>query len=131
VDRSTLDSLMRAALAQLALIGSGGVSRYDRREPAASDGGDGAPAGARDAPQEFFRRRYENCRTDEQRRTVVLEAVAELRRLRRAAPTASRRRATPEEIARDTRHVGEIAEEFGISEAMVYKLRQAHARRAA
>jgi|SRR5215218_5338466 len=124
-----LDGMMKRALAQLELVGHGATSRY---------GGDGAfgddvamPNGTRDAPHEFFRRRYVGCTTDHQRARVVRDAFVELRRFRRSPRGISRRRATPEEIGRDTRHVSVVAEEHGISQAMVYRLRRAHAHRAA
>lgn len=124
-----LDGMMRRALAQLELVGHGATSRYGGHVAFGDDGA--MPNGTRDAPHEFFRRRYLGCATDDQRARVVHDAFADLRRFRKTARGISRRRATPEEIGHDKRHVSVVADEHGISQAMVYRLRRDHAQRAA
>jgi len=131
MDRAGLDTLMRTALAKLEMVGLGGTWHYAAREPHSGGDLDGAPPGARDAPHEFFRRRYEGCRTDEQRREVVRAALRELGRIRRSSPPPPRVRPTDEAIGRDSRPVPVVADEAGISQSRVYQLRREYRNKAA
>jgi hypothetical protein len=130
-----LDRLMNRALAQLELVGHGATTRYsaDRCAGTASEADrDVLPQGTRDAPHDFFRRRYEGCTTDGQRRAVIRDASRELASLKRApTPLTSRRRGTDDEIALDPRPVQEVAQDHGVSQSLVYKLRKKYTTRAA
>jgi hypothetical protein len=84
-----------------------------------------APTGDADPPHEFFKRRYAGCRTDKQRRSVIEDALAELRAIHYARrPKVDRNTLEGRlEIGRDPRPAGVVAYVYGFSERHIHRLR--------
>lgn len=119
-----LEQLFRAVLAQLELASHTASSHFDSQKITHGKASATAPPRV-DAPYLLFRTRFEGCRTDEQKRNVITDALKELRSVRfskRAAHTGTRegRRL----IGLDPRPVSVLVDVYGYSREHIYRLRR-------
>lgn len=124
-----LDHLMRSVLARIELssvVSAAAIQSADLEVTIVNGNlvASSAPPYV-DATHLFFARRYANCRTDDHRRAVIADAMAELRSIRYSRqPNVDRQTVEGRlKIGRDPRPVGTLAYVYGYSERHIHRLR--------
>lgn len=128
-DTIDLDKIMRSVLARIELVSVVPAAQVKAAalevtivngNPVAS-----SPPPYVDATHLFLARRYAGCRTDDHKRAVIRDALAELRALRYSRHVDVDRETQDGrlQIGRDPRPVGTLAYVYGYSERHIHRLR--------
>jgi hypothetical protein len=121
-----LDALARATITALELVSTTKASTLEQKIHGGTDHNDAKLPQHIEAPHLYYRNRYEGCRTDEQRRNVIADALAELRHIRYSRrPTVDlQTREGRLTVGLDKRPLSVVAHSYSYSEQHVRRLRR-------